>query len=172
MPTAAHQWLLVWAARRMARDGFLVAGFDGPASHGGMWNALPPAFELYAYRPDAWGFSPERSLIAFAEAKTTHDIDNAHTREQLRVFGFCRMRTTAHQCPIYIAIPRSAVYELDRVLIDTGLIRAQHVIRLHIPDALLEESRHVARKASPRFPAAPARWNEVSPRKRACRPVR
>src|SRR5256885_7529567 len=99
MPTTTHQWLLLWAARRMTRDGFVLGGFEGPAPHGGVWNALPPPFELHGYRPDAWGLS-ESGEIGFAEAKTFDDIDTEHTRAQLSVFGFCRMRGSRALCRI------------------------------------------------------------------------
>lgn len=142
----------------MATDGFRPGGFDGsqpnrPAS------LLPATFELYGCRPDAWGSSPDGAVLAFAEAKTAGDIDNAHTRRQLLVFGGCRMRGSARPCPLYLAIPRSAAYELDRVLIDIELIRASHVVRLHVPDILLEEPQHGARKATSAFLAASGRRN-------------
>lgn len=121
----------------MTADGFLVGGFEAPAQQAGAWNALPPPFTLHGKRADAWGIRTEDALMAFAEAKTASDIDTPHTRAQLRVFGFARMRKTTTYCPIYVAIPRSCAYELDHVLIDLGLIRARHVVRLHVPDALL-----------------------------------
>jgi hypothetical protein len=139
MAGIAHQWLLVWAARRMSADGFLVGGFEAYARQAGIWNALPPPFDLRGVRPDAWGVRTEDSLFAFAEAKTVDDIDTKHTRAQLRVFGFIRMRRTVHRCPLYLSVPRSAAFRLDRVLADLGLIGARHVIRLHIPDALIAE---------------------------------
>jgi hypothetical protein len=39
---------------------------------------------------------------------------------------------------LYVVIPRSAAYALDRVLIDLGLMRAAHIRRLHVPSTLLE----------------------------------
>jgi hypothetical protein len=145
MASIAHQWLLVWAARRMCADGFLLGGFEAYARQAGVWNALPPPFELRGVRPDAWGIRTEDSLLAFGEAKTEDDIDTRHTRAQLSVFGFTRMRQSVHRCPLYISIPRSAASRLDRVLADLDLIGAKHVIRLHIPDALIAgERRHAA----------------------------
>ena len=142
----------------MANDGFRLGGFEGSQPNGPA-NVLPAAFELYGCRPDAWGSSPDGTVLAFAEAKTAGDIDNAHTRRQLRVFGGCRMRGSARLCPLYVAIPRSAAYELDRVLIDIELIRARHVVRLHVPNILLEEPPHGARNATSAFLAASGRRN-------------
>jgi hypothetical protein len=138
MPTAPHQWLLLWAARRMTADGFLVGGFEAEAPQAGCWNALPPPFVIAGVRPDGWGIRMQDSLLAFAEAKTSDDIDTKHTRNQLQVFGFTNMRQSAQRCPLYVAIPRSCAYLLDRVLADLGLISARNVVRLHIPDVLLQ----------------------------------
>src|SRR5262245_23121382 len=122
----------------MTADGFLLGGFEAYARQAGVWNALPAPFDLQGQRPDAWGVRAEDSLFAFAEAKTSNDIDTRHTRAQLRVFGFTKMRHSVQRCPLYIAIPRSSAYRLDRVLSDLGLISARNVIRLHIPEPLLE----------------------------------
>ena len=76
-------------------------------------------------------------MIGFAEAKTERDVDNAHTRTQLRVLGYARMRDGKTPCPLYIAVPRSCAHALDRVLVDVGLIAARHVRRIHVPEVLL-----------------------------------
>jgi hypothetical protein len=122
----------------MTADGFLLGGFEAPARQAGVWNALPSPFGLHGMRADAWGISTKDGLLAFAEAKTAADVDTQHTRAQLRVFGYTKMRKTSGRCPLYLAVPRSCAYDLDRVLIDLGLINAHHVFRLHIPDALLQ----------------------------------
>jgi hypothetical protein len=121
----------------MCTDGFIVAGFDNRAVQGGFWNGLPTPFMLKGYRPDAWGARQDGALLAFAEAKTAEDIDNRHTIAQLRTFGNVRMKDRGLLCPLYIAIPHSEARKLDEVLITTGLIRARHVVRLHIPEILL-----------------------------------
>jgi hypothetical protein len=146
MPSPRHQWLLVWAVRRMAKDGYVVSGFDGLAPRGDVWNALPTPFVIRGIRPDAWGQRESDQIIAFAEAKTFHDVDTAHTRQQLEILGKVRMKNSKIACPIYIAVPRTAVYELDRVLIDVGLLRARNLVRLHVPDIFLEEASHGSRQ--------------------------
>lgn len=123
----------------MNADGFLPCGFEAHARQAGSWNSLPMPFELNGVRPDAWGLRTRDALLAFAEAKTSNDINTRHTRLQLRIFGFTHMPSDSRRCPLYLAIPRSSAYELDRVLIDLGLIGAQHVVRLHVPDVLLTE---------------------------------
>jgi hypothetical protein len=146
VPSSTHQWLVIWAARRMTRDGFVVSGFDGRAPRGEEWSSLPSPFVFQGVRADAWGQRTLDQKLAFGEAKTFSDVDTDHTRRQLDVLGKTRMKKAKAYCPLYIAVPRSAVYELDRVLIDVGLLRAKNVVRLHIPDILVEEVAHGSRQ--------------------------
>lgn len=135
MPSAAHQTLLLWAARKMARDGFRLAGYDGVSGQGGEWNDLksPPALD--GVRPDAWGYDGER--VALAEAKTARDIDTAHTRMQLLTFAHLKTRDAGAPCRLYLAVPRSAAPALDRVLAELALAGMREIVRLHVPDVLL-----------------------------------
>lgn len=146
MASRVHQWLLLWAARKMCADGFLLGGFEAPVPQGGYWNALPPPFELEGFRPDGWGVKVDESLIAFAEAKSLGDIDTAHTRSQLKTFGFVDMRGGGARCPLYVAVPRSGVRRLDRVLTDVGLLGFCHVKRIEVPDVLLQEVPYECRR--------------------------
>jgi hypothetical protein len=136
MPSDAHQLLLLWGVRRMLADGFSIAGFDGATGEAIELSGLPAPFELEGVRADAWGIENETGLIGFAEAKTARDINNNHTRKQLRILGRARVRGSL--CPLYLAVPRACAYDLDRVLIDTGLIGARHIRRIHVPQVLLE----------------------------------
>jgi hypothetical protein len=139
MPSRTHQTLLLWAARKMAYDGFRVTGYEGRSEQGGVWNALPAPPEFAGARPDAWGYDPDEERLAFAEAKTASDIDTPHTRAQLRAFISLRSFRLGHVCRLYFAAPRSAAHALDRVLADVGLSASRDVVRLHVPDALLPE---------------------------------
>jgi hypothetical protein len=138
VPSAAHQALLLWAARKMATDGFRLAGYEGESDQGGVWNELANPPILAGVRPDAWGFDGER--VAFAEAKTARDIDTTHTRVQLLVFARTRMKGTEAACQLYLAIPRSAAPLLDCVLADLGLVGLRNLVRLHVPDILLNRT--------------------------------
>lgn len=159
MPSLGHQHLVLWAARRMAADGFVLTGFDGPAPYAGAWNRLPRPFSIAGVRCDATGVAPQSGKIAVAEAKTADDLASAHSHRQLRVFGTLVDKRSGSLCRLYIAVPRSAVYQLDRALIVTGLIGAQHITRLHIPDAMLEEPIHVARQSSVYAAASSGCWH-------------
>jgi hypothetical protein len=136
----------------MVKDRFIVSGFDGRAPRGAEWSLLPTPFIFHGVRADVWGQREQDQVVAFGEAKTFHDIDTAHTRRQLEVLGKTKMKGAKVCCPLYIAVPRSAVYELDRVLIDVGLLRVKNVVRLHIPDVFVEEPLHGSRQ-SPRTSA-------------------
>jgi hypothetical protein len=124
----------------MTVDGYLAIGCDGAMPQGGAWNALPLPPELRQLRPDACGIVPATGNIAFGEAKTWGDIDTGHTRRQLRVFSRLMTRSDMALCRLYLAVPRSTVVVLDRVLADIGLLGMRHVVRLHVPDCFVTES--------------------------------
>jgi hypothetical protein len=98
---------------------------------------MPTPFEIEGVRPDIWGVD-RHGHLAIGEAKTVEDIDNGHTRRQLRAYRGLRGRTTGRTCRVYIAVPRSGVLCLDKVLIDVQMIRSRDVVRMHVPDCLLE----------------------------------
>jgi hypothetical protein len=123
----------------MTADDFTIGGYDGPTAQGGLWNRLPIPFEIAAVRPDVFGICKHSTRIAVGEAKTADDVCTRHTIQQFKVLGHLRDRQTGELCKLYIGIPRSAAYALDRVLASVGLINKHHVTRLHIPDCLLVE---------------------------------
>lgn len=141
MPSSSHQALLLWIIRKMAADGFVLAGCDGFVPQGGLWKSVPRPSKFSGLRPDACGAMPATGEFAIGEAKTAADLDNAHTCKQLYVFGRLRTRPGDIACRLYIAVPRSAAPALDRLLARVGLLGAKHVIRLHIPDCFVAEVR-------------------------------
>lgn len=139
--SSAHQELVLWVARKMTADGFLLLGSDGSSPRDGLWGALPWPFELRNRRPDLCGIAPESGEVAIGEAKTWDDIGTPHTRGQLHVFGSMQNRSKETPCRLYIAVPRSAACSLDRVLGDVGLLGARHVLRIHIPDCFIRKEQ-------------------------------
>jgi len=137
VPSAAHQTLLMWAARKMVHDGFRIAGYDGRSAQGGAWNDLGSPPIIRGVRPDAWAFDGVR--IAFAEAKTSADVDTEHTRLQLELLVGLRDPATGARCRLYLAIPRSAASLLDRVIRAASVVGRPEVVRLHVPDILLRQ---------------------------------
>lgn len=142
MPSTTHQWLLLWVARKMAADGFLLGGCDGQMPQGGFWNRLPQPFEIAGVRPDAWGIAPNSGELAIGEAKSAFDLMSVHTKKQLSTFGRLLQTQQRTLCRLYLAVPRSAAYALDRALVQAGLIGKTHIIRLHIPDCLIAEESY------------------------------
>jgi hypothetical protein len=142
VPSLQHQWLLLWIARKLTHDGFVVKRFEGPSPHGGLWNHLDLPFGFKHSRPDAWAIHMTGGQIAIGEAKSDTDICSSHTLSQLRLFGRAVQRGTDARCPLYIAVPLSATRALDDALTRTGIIGRPHVHRLHIPDVLLRAPLH------------------------------
>lgn len=138
MPSARHQQLLLWLARKMTADGFVVTGFDGTAAQGGAWNDLPRPLCINRVRPDVWGMSRKDGQVAVGEAKTGMDLSNPHTRRQFRSFGRLVQKDRGMLTRFYVAVPRSAAYALDSLLNDVGLLASRHVFRMHVPDPLVD----------------------------------
>jgi hypothetical protein len=138
MPSSAHQTLLLWLVRKMSADGFCVAACDGTMPRGGAWSGLPRPLPTLGVRPDAYAVSPNNGAFAFAEAKTEDDIIKEHTRRQLRNLGQIVMNGGA-RCRLYVAVPRSAALVLDRVIHESGLTGTHQLVRMHVPDCLVEE---------------------------------
>ena len=137
MPSIQHQELVLWGVRRMLCDGFSITGVDGWVNRLEMPFGMPRPPTLHGVRPDASGWHAAEEVAAFVEAKSERDVNNAHTRKQLKELAALRS-TSGKPCTLYLAIPRSAAYALDRVLIDLGLIRAPNIHRVHVPAILLE----------------------------------
>jgi hypothetical protein len=137
MVSRSHQWLVLWAVRKMMADGYLPLGCDGRLPQGGMWNLLPNSLRIHGVQPDAWGVSSS-SALAFAEAKTWMDLTSARTRRQLAVIRELLSVEAGPQTRLYIAVPRSVTCELDLALSQAGLLHSKHVHRLHVPDCFLE----------------------------------
>jgi hypothetical protein len=142
VPSHSHQSLLLWTIRKMSFDGFLVLASEGSIPQGGAWNSLPAPPEMMHLRPDACGFDPMTGHYAFGEAKTSQDIDTEHTRRQLRVFARLVHKWDSTACRLYLAVPRSAITALDRVLVESGLFETRSVTRLHIPDCFIQDTGH------------------------------
>jgi hypothetical protein len=137
MPSAMHQWLALWAARRMVRDGFDPIAFDGPAHQAGLWNLLPrcPAIGA-ALHPDVVGLHRSGD-IAIGEAKTAHDLRTTRSRRQLAVFAHLRHRASGDLVHLYVAVPSSVALDLHDLLAGLGLVSASHVRCVYVPDILL-----------------------------------
>ncbi len=128
----------------MQSDGFAVAGFDGAALQGGFWNALPKPFVLRGRRPDAWGCSCDGLRLAFGEAKTARDLLSHRTLDQFRIFGSVRMKDSSNPCPLYVAVSREQASVLDEALKRARMLGAPHLVRIHVPEALLKRIDHAA----------------------------
>lgn len=135
MPSAQHQWLLLWALRKMTHDGFRVVARDGDLPQGGLWNRMPSSWRLEMHRPDALADDLHHA-IALAEANNIDDVDTEHTRSQLSSFARY-IHGSSVGSRLYIAVPRTAARLLDRVLESLHLAGSPRIRRLHIPDCLL-----------------------------------
>lgn len=134
-PSATHQQLVQWIARKMAVDGFVVHGVDGRLGDGQLWR-LPRVPTVGGIRADVVGNRID-GAVAFGEAKTVDDILSSHTLRQLAQLG--RWLVAGVASNLYLAVPRSGTCDLDRALKRVGLLGARCLVRIHVPDVLLGE---------------------------------
>lgn len=137
MPSVVHQSLVLWLARKMTVDGYLVCGCDGRMPRGGLWNVAPIPFDIHGVRPDIWGIHSTSGQLALGEAKSATDVSNSHTRRQLHTFLNVRERKSSRACALYIAVPASAEDALSLTLRAISAEAESRVVRMHIPDCLL-----------------------------------
>lgn len=126
----------------MVRDGYTIVGYDGPTPQGGLWNLLPPPLQVDDVRPDVLGTALHHRKVAIGEAKGVADLGSAHTHHQLAVIRDFLESAQPWSTQLYVAVPRSAARELDRALVKSRLIGDRRVVRLHIPDCLVEQQTH------------------------------
>lgn len=138
-PSATHQTLLMWAVRKMQADGFVPMACDGRVPQFDCERRLPYPPTLHGLRPDAVAYSSLLSSFAFAEAKTEEDLNSEHTKRQFHRYAALLANCAVRPECLYISSPRSAATALDRLLKDVGLIAANRVRRLHIPDCLIAD---------------------------------
>ena len=105
MPSSQHQALVLWGVRCMLSDGFDVTGVDGWVDRLGLPSGFPRPPVIQGVRPDASGWHAADDIEAFVEAKSERDVDNVHTRKQLRELS-SRQSPGGKPCTLYLAIPR------------------------------------------------------------------
>lgn len=127
-----HQWMVLWTARLMERDGFVVSGFHGPVPQGGARNRLPLPVSIYGHRPDI--YATRGSQKAIGEAKTPQDINSPHSLAQ---YGSYRVALERGYF-VYLVCPQSSAMTMDRAMMTAGLTCHPRLVRMHLPDAMLE----------------------------------
>src|SRR6267142_2093478 len=131
MPSADHQWLVVWLARRMRRDGFNILGADAAGYASRIEEGLPPSMCLGPIRPDVIAMNKGRT-IAVGEAKTVRDISNAHTSCQLAAALAMRSRS-GQRVAVYLAFPRAGLRAAARLIVGLGLRASLRIILVPVP---------------------------------------
>src|SRR5262245_39472923 len=108
MPSTAHGWLVVWLARRLSRDGFMLVGADAGAAKKFLPDNPSMSPTLRAFRPDLIAIHRRSRVIALGEAKTANDLNKAHTCGQLASMLAARDRR-GRMLRVYLAVPRTCM---------------------------------------------------------------
>jgi len=137
MPSAVHQWLVVWLSRRILRDGYSVLGADAGAFASRLLPRPAPSIAIGPIRPDVIGIVKRKRLLAVGEAKSANDLANDHTLVQLAAM-LCMRDAHGRLARVYLAFPSSSLATAARMLLSLGLENALRVTLVPIPDVLLE----------------------------------
>ena len=136
MPSTAHQWLVVWLSRRIARDGYSLVGVDAGRFAQLLTPPPPPGISIGPVRPDVVGVHSRERFLALGEAKSAFDLDTSHTRVQLAAM-LCMRDIQGRRARVYLAFPRAALEAAARTVVSLGLAPAARVILVPIADGAL-----------------------------------
>lgn len=76
--------------------------------------------EVNGHIPDLKGRNDKEDLNLYGEAKTKDDIDNDHTKSQIKAFGNRHMTSTKKDVPFYLAVPKGSKATAQKVLKDVN----------------------------------------------------
>jgi len=130
-----HQFILGLIVRKMREEGIKIYNIDGvyPAMFGENLS-IPP--RILRHRPDLIGIR-ENGQICIGEAKTTSDIANKRTYEQLQ--DYTSVELNGIKCDIFIGIPRSAKSIFCKQVEKLGLLECKNLHILYVPDEIIND---------------------------------
>lgn len=102
-----------------------------------------PTFAIGGYRPDAYVRVLDDGAVTIGEAKTASDIDNLHTRAQLKEF-FEHLATTRLGV-LWMSVPLIRAGEALRVLRSARQTAKAAAVRIVVSGWLLGQQRHEQR---------------------------
>ena len=115
MPSSVHQWLVVWLARRLTRDGFQLLGSDAGEYRKYIGGAGVAGWGLVAVRPDLLAIHKESRILGLGEAKTVADLNNDHTRQQLATM-LTMGDGSGRPAKVFLTFPRSGLATASRTV--------------------------------------------------------
>ena len=133
MASKVHQFLLGLLIKKVRLAGYRIFFLEGKFVEE---NQLPIPPKILRHRPDALGISVY-GQVCICESKTNHDINTNRTKEQL--IDFSNIELNGFLCEVFIAIPKSAEYVLNKVLRDIKLYKKNNIFILKVPDEIINE---------------------------------
>lgn len=142
MPSAKHQELVFWLARKVLWDGYFPIGFDGENHHRNIFNKISVSFSIGGVRPDVIAVNPLDLLVAFGEAKTEGDLWSSHSQIQLKAMASYQ-DPLGRPAQIYLGVPQSIHSVAIRQIATLGLRSCNNFQVVPIPDIFLPEAENV-----------------------------
>lgn len=133
MAGVKHQFILGLVIRSMRQFGCIIQQVDGDY-RGKLGQALPIPSSILRHRPDAIGFTTE-GILCIGDAKTESDITSRRTIEQ--IVDFCSYKFDERLCEVFIGIPKSCKYTLEKTLREQGFSGYPYLHIITVPDEII-----------------------------------
>lgn len=139
MPSIVHQFITICLIRKMKEKGYEIIAFNGDYTKiDTIAYKIPP--QILRHRPDILGIKRETLNLCIGEAKTTNDLFSKRTKDQLVDYFYIISSSLFHNCELIIGIPQKAEEILKNLLNNLGLMNANNISYLLIPEILFPKT--------------------------------
>ncbi len=133
MPSEKHDFIVSAIVRKIRQDGFRVTYLDGKYQDIDTEKfGIPP--KIINHKPDVIG-EKESIFFCIGEAKTKNDLLAERTKNQ--IIDFLTIVRLNSGNKLVIGIPLNAKENLEKLLIELGLVGQKQIEIIYIPEELL-----------------------------------
>ena len=133
MASEKHDFIVSAIVRKIRQDGFRVAYLDGKYQDIDTEKfGIPP--KIINHKPDVIG-EKESIFFCIGEAKTKNDLLAERTKNQ--IIDFLTIVRLNSGNKLVIGIPLNAKEDLEKLLIELGLVGQKQIEVIYVPEELL-----------------------------------
>lgn len=133
MASEKHDFIVSAIVRKIRQDGFRVVYLDGKFQDIDTEKFdIPP--KIINHRPDVIG-EKEGIFFGIGEAKTKNDLLTERTKNQ--IIDFLTVVRLNSGNKLVIGIPLNAKEDLEKLLLELGLVNQKQIEIIYIPEELL-----------------------------------
>ncbi|KUK55983.1 MAG: hypothetical protein XD79_0369 [Atribacteria bacterium 34_128] len=133
MPSEKHDFIVSAIVRKIRQDGFRVIYLDGKYQDIDTEKFdIPP--KIINHKPDVIG-EKESIFFCIGEAKTKNDLLSERTKNQ--IIDFLTIVRLSSGNKLVLGIPLNAKENLEKLLIELGIVNQKQIEIICIPEELL-----------------------------------